>query len=95
MFHGWWYSKVVWIEPVAYHGWVVVRGVGLDRSPMGFLLGGSQQPETALRLRYSQPPNGQASLSWATATLVPHGGCYAYQVDGRSFSYSIIVQAYR
>jgi hypothetical protein len=94
-FHGWWYSKVVWIEPVAYRGWVLVRGIGVDQSRMGFLLGGRQRPETALTLHYSPPPNGQSNLAWGTAALIPHGGCYAYQIDGRAFSYSIIVRAYR
>lgn len=96
LFHGWWYAKVVWFEPsTTYHGWLLVRGVGLNRSPMGFLLDGSEHPRTALELHTVSPPQGQSSLAWPTATLVPHGGCYAYQVDGRSFSYSIIVRAYR
>lgn len=94
LFHGWWYAKVVWLEPLAYHGWVLVRGVGADGARMGFLFGGSQRPQTALKLPYTRI-DGQRGLAWNTATLVPHGGCYAYQIDGPSFSYSIAVSAYR
>jgi hypothetical protein len=95
LFHGWWYAKVLWFVPSTYRGWLLVRGLGLDRSPMGFLLGAAQQGKTALRLHATAPPAGQSGSYWSTATLVPHGGCYAYQVDGRGFSYSILVRAYR
>lgn len=96
LFHGWWYSKVLWFEASpTYHGWLLVRGVDADRNQMGFLFGSGQQPQTALKLHAADPPPGQSALTWSTATLVPHGGCYAYQVDGSSFSYSILVRAYR
>lgn len=96
LFHGWWYSKVLWFEASpSYHGWLLVRGVDADRNQVGFLFGIDQRPRTALRFHASDPPPGQSAITWNTATLVPHGGCYAYQVDGSSFSYSIVVKAYR
>ncbi len=95
---GWWYSKVLWLAPRKYHGWLLVRGVGLDHGSMGFL-NGSDRPRSALTLADyptpREPPSGQRYSFWTTATLVPRLGCYAYQVDGRSFSYSIIVGATR
>ena len=91
VFHdGWWNVKVLWFEPSAsYRGWLLVRGVGVDGSAVGFV-GGSPRLQTALELHATDP-----EVSWTTGTLLPGSGCYAYQVDGRSFSYSIIVRAYR
>jgi hypothetical protein len=94
--HGWWYAKVLWFAPKTYHGWLLLRGIGLDRSSVGFLEGG-EVAHSALKLDAhatpAYPPPGQRYFFWTTATVVPRLGCYAYQVDGRTFSYSIVVQA--
>lgn len=97
--HGWWYAKVIWLEPsFKYHGWLLIRGIGLDGSRAGFL-SPNDRAQTALefhaRRTSAYPPPGQSDLAWSSAALLPHLGCYAYQVDGDSFSYSIIVRAYR
>lgn len=94
-YHGWWGTKVLWAEPSAdYRGWLLVRGVGLDGSQMGFQ-GADNRPRSALEFHAGSPQPGQSGLFWSTGTLIPHGGCYAYQVDGRDFSYSIVFQAHR
>jgi hypothetical protein len=88
-FAGWSGNKVLWTVP-SYRGPYIVRGRRLDGTDV---------------LRFDQGPNwtnrlhGELRLVGPYADLNPaatflHGsGCYAYQVDGRGFSYLIVFAA--
>jgi hypothetical protein len=82
----------LWVSRPSYDGPVLVRGGRLDRPRrIGFGLG--VRPRRELRLpaggRWpSQPidiPSGWRAAK--IATRIRDGGCYAFQVDGRGFSY--------
>jgi len=91
--------KVLWVIKPPYRGPVLIRGGQLDgSSPMRFN-GGLDEPSddplallSELRLTgaidYDKPWPG-----WTTYTRLQAPGCYAYQVDGLTFSYPIIFKA--
>jgi hypothetical protein len=88
-FEGWGGTKVLWTVP-RYVGPYIVRGRQLDGSnQLKFDWGPSwtDKLHDALRL------TGSLSVLNPAATFVQAPGCYAYQVDGRGFSYLIIFAA--
>jgi hypothetical protein len=88
-YDGWDGTKVLWTVP-RYRGPYIVRGRQLDGSG---------------ELRFDQGPNWTNKLHGELRLVGPYGllnpaatflrapGCYAYQVDGRGFSYHIIFEA--
>lgn len=94
--------KVLWVIKPPYRGPVLIRGGRLDgSSPMRFNGGLDQQDYldfsdqgllSELRLTgaidYDSPWPG-----WTTYTRLQAPGCYAYQVDGLTFSYLITFKA--
>lgn len=88
-FPGWGGSKVLWTVP-RYTGPYTVRGRQLDGpNKLRFDWGPQWTHELheALRLR------GTLAVLNPAATFLQAPGCYAYQVDGRGFSYAIIFEA--
>jgi hypothetical protein len=88
-FVGWGGTKVLWTAP-HYRGPYVVRGRQLDgpgvlRFDQGPNWTNTLHPELRLVGPY-------ADLNPA-ATFLHDPGCYAYQVDGRGFSYLIVFEA--
>lgn len=94
----WGGQKTLWVIDSAYRGAVLIRGRqidgphevrfdrGLDEQGKGTL----EELQPALRLL------GSKEDPWAnypTATRLDTPGCYAFQVDGASFSYLIYFQA--
>jgi hypothetical protein len=82
---GWIYAKVLWVAAPRYRGPVLVRGRQMDGTNwLGFERGAHPLAELQL------PPLTQGSAArwrdFASYTRVRGAGCYAYQVDGRSFS---------
>jgi hypothetical protein len=86
---GWGADKVMWAVGPRYHGPVLVRGRQLDGpSELRFANGKLAWHEDAeLRL------NGPETWGNPALTLMRAPGCYAYQIDGRGFSYLIVFEA--
>ncbi len=99
---GWGGQKVLWVIDPAYHGFVLIRGQQIDGPHALGLNGGIDQPETyaiepppivALRLVAPAPGAAGQWANWPSQTRLQAPGCYAYQVDGSSFSSVIVFQA--
>ncbi len=88
---GWYGIKTLWIVSPGYRGWVLVRGRRLDRpGPIALLAEAGIGPLLV-------PPNGGPNDAggWReqpSGTYVKAAGCYAFQVDGTSFTDDIVVQ---
>jgi hypothetical protein len=83
----WGVQKLLWVVRPGYHGPVLVRGIGLDNQyRVRFERG--RIPPAALRL-----PAGTRDRPSYVRIREP--GCYAFQVDGLSFSRSIVFRAVR
>jgi hypothetical protein len=102
---GWWQLKTLWVLSPKAHPPFLVRVTRLDGSG-GVGLGGEgrdRQSGTVAELStgtissaliHDQSIN--IADGWATypgATFVHQAGCYAFQVDGPGFSYSIVFAA--
>lgn len=94
---GWGGMKVLWVIDVHYSGPVLIRGHQVDGPHEVRFNGGLDQltadvlvapPLPALRL-LGPPPE----TNWPSETRLQAPGCYAYQVDGLSFSEVIVFQA--
>jgi len=95
-------AKVRWQIAPGYQGAVLIRGRQLDGSNQLTFNGGLDQTNgnalgtepvlSELRLMGGQT-NSASWTTWVTLTRLSHPGCYAYQVDGSSFSYTITFQA--
>ena len=88
---GSWAVATLWVSRPSYDGPVLVRGGRLDRPDrIGF--GSGAQPRHELRLprgRWSAKP-ADIPAGWRAARIpirIRDPGCYAFQVDGRGFSY--------
>jgi hypothetical protein len=87
-----WAVATLWVSRPSYHGPVLVRGARLDR-PARISFGSRAQSPRELRLpagaRWPSQPVDIPS-GWRAArvpTRIRDAGCYAFQVDGRGFSY--------
>jgi hypothetical protein len=87
----WGGSKVLWYVAPAYHGPVLVRGHQLDGpNEMRFELGNIPPLELDIGAGGTDP-GGSSSLPSYTRLRAP--GCYAYQVDGTTFTEVIVFPA--
>ncbi len=90
----WLGGRVQWMAAQSYGGPILIRGRRLGGAgAVGF--GEGHVPYDELELLSSgtgAPPVTGGGRSWLTYTRVQSAGCYAYQVDGTSFS-SVIVFA--
>lgn len=92
---GWYAVKVLWIAPPSYRGWTLIRGTRLDRR---WLVRFSQGDDTVLapHLWLRAAGNGDGDWQfWSSLVWLRAGGCYAIQIDGRTFSRTIIVKTSR
>jgi hypothetical protein len=81
----WGVAKVLWFVDPSYRGPVLVRGIGLDNSyRVRFDRG--RIPPTELRL-----PEGTKDRP--SYVRIRRPGCYAFQIDGWTFSRSIVFRA--
>jgi hypothetical protein len=88
-------QKVLWVVDPAYDGPVLIRGRRID-APGRLGFGRGSTPEWTMRI--SPPPAQAFAGGWPnfpSYTRLKDSGCYAYQVDGRNFSYSIVFLARR
>jgi hypothetical protein len=81
----WGVQKVLWFVLPSYHGPVLVRGIGLD-NPYRVRFERGRTPPTELRL-----PVGTKDRPSYVRIRKP--GCYAFQIDGLTFSRSIVFRA--
>ncbi len=96
-FHGsdWGGQKVLWVAAPSYDGPILIRGGRVDGDGgVGFNLPGTRSPLAELQL----PPGAALNTyrgwrNWPSYTRVLAPGCYAYQVDGAEFSYTIVFRA--
>ena len=88
-------GRVTWISARSYTGPVLIRGTELGGpSALGF--GEGRVPYDELQLLASGMGAGRPSgggREWLSFTRVRSPGCYAYQVDGTSFSTVIVFRA--
>ena len=99
---GWGGMKVLWVIAPTFHGFVLVRGHQLAGPREVRFNGGVDQPGNtdlsteplpALRLVAPVPWSSEPWVNWPSQTRVQAPGCYAYQVDGLSWSSVIVFQA--
>lgn len=87
-------TKVLWFARPSYRGSILIRGRQIDGSGV-VTLGTGPDTQTSLRLA---SPGADASgtggwRNWPSYTFVAEPGCYAYQVDGDTFSETIVFRA--
>jgi hypothetical protein len=90
---GWSDAGVTWEVDPHYHGFVLVRGRQLD-GPLALRF--NQSEVSPLAAQYVIDATATSASIWQSFfayTRLQAPGCYAYQVDGDTFSYSIIFQA--
>jgi hypothetical protein len=83
---GWIYVKVLWVIPPSYGGPVLIRGRQLDGTNW---LGFDRGPRPLRELQIPPRASGLARAwrAFPSYTRVRAGaGCYAYQIDGTTFS---------
>jgi hypothetical protein len=89
---GWSGNKVMWLVSARYKGPVLVRGRQLDGPHLvRFELG--SPPRAELRLKPGSTGGTNGVRRFPSSTRVQAPGCYAYQVDGPSFSRVVVFQA--
>jgi hypothetical protein len=85
---GWGGQKVLWFANPSYHGLILLRGHQIN-GPHEVRFGLTLDPQLVF-------DTTQGSTPWPNQpsyTRLQASGCYAYQVDGTSFSYVIVFQA--
>jgi hypothetical protein len=85
-------QKVLWVARPSYRGPVLIRGRQLD-GPNELRFGSGLQPSREMRLR---SVGGSAPGGWQNRpsyTRLRARGCYAWQVDGTTFSRIIVFKA--
>ena len=83
-------QKVLWARAPSYRGPLLIRGHQLDGTWwVGFEYG---QPLQELQIR-PLPASVKGWQGLPTATRIRSAGCYAYQVDGTTFSAVIVFRA--
>jgi hypothetical protein len=92
------WHKTLWAVDPNYDGPILIRGRGIDpQLSLWFVLpsstvGGSERKVRELHMRAEQ------SKSWRygpSVTILPGPGCYAFQVDGTTFSEVMVFEAAR
>jgi hypothetical protein len=90
---GWYELKVAWVSRPEYTGPILIRGQQID-GPNALRFGVNEQellPELELPAG-SGGSNPGGWGAWPSFTMPRVPGCYAYQVDGLSFSEVIVFQ---
>ncbi|HEY0755204.1 MAG TPA: hypothetical protein VGD98_14690 [Ktedonobacteraceae bacterium] len=91
---GWGGQKVLWFANPNYQGQVLVRGQQLDGSHKMRFDGGLGDLSFTPQLVLDTTLGGSPWPSFPSFTRLEAPGCYAYQVDGKTFSYTIVFEAF-
>jgi hypothetical protein len=92
----WMQAPVTWASEGTYTGPVLIRGaqVGGSAAPIGFGQGVTPYDELQLLdAGMGAPAIVRGGRAWVTVARITAPGCYAYQVDGTSFSEVIVFRA--
>jgi hypothetical protein len=92
----WLKSQITWTAAGVYTGPILIRGgqIGGAGDPLGFGQGTTPYDELQLLDAGVGAPNVlHGGRAWITLTRVRTAGCYAYQVDGTSFTEVIVFRA--
>ena len=89
--------KTLWVSAPSYHAPSLIRGQQIDGShTMQFFNEEEGLRGSALRFpTETGVTSGGIPLDWRlqpSLTYIPGPGCYAYQVDGLSFSYDLVIE---
>jgi hypothetical protein len=93
---GMYVQKVLWVSTASYQGPVLIRGTRLDGPGVVQFATPGSVPTTEFKLLEpgaTSPGEEAGWREWPSTTAVPQLGCYAYQVDGTSFSTVIVFEA--
>lgn len=90
---GWYALENVWLSEPGYQGPFMVRGQRLDRpGSVGF--GGSSPVMTAFVEPPGPDPNANGPYRTPPGSVwIQQPGCYGFQIDGLSFSETIVIDA--
>lgn len=89
---GWYGLKTILAVKPSYRGPLLVRAAQFEGTGgIGFGPSGETAP-TLTELQLDEPTNGVDWRSWPTVTLVRSPGCFAYQIDGTSFTEVIVFE---
>jgi hypothetical protein len=87
-------EKVLWIGAPRYRGPVLIRGGQIGgRYPVKFIGTSVLFPELQFPPQRKGNPGAGGWRQWATGTAVRAAGCYAWRVDGTTFSYTVVFRA--
>jgi hypothetical protein len=92
-------QKVLWVSSSSYLGPVLIRGARIDGpGSLQFAASGMSIWEPTDDMRLQKPTVSSSGeevgwREWSSYTEVTGSGCYAYQVDGTSFSTVIVFEA--
>jgi hypothetical protein len=92
----WFGDKVFWYVQPTYRGPVIIRGRRIDgRGMVRFNAGRLPAPELHIArgesVSWHQQPAGSRGVPSGVRVLTP--GCYAFQIDGTSFSHVVVFTA--
>ena len=85
-------QKVLWIVAPRYRGPVLIRGRQLD-GPNLVRFDNSSPPPAELQIPAGGVTSTGGFRNWASETRLRAPGCYAWQVDGTTFSRVIVFRA--
>jgi hypothetical protein len=90
----WLIAEATWRVPHSYAGPLLIRGAMLGGGALGFGTGAIPYDELQLvDAGRGAPRVAGGGRAWITYTRVRSAGCYAYQVDGTSFSEVVVFRA--
>jgi hypothetical protein len=89
-------QKVLWVAPPSFEGRVLVRGRRLDGRYLLRFGDRRRWPAGELRMTFGPERLGEGGwLEFGTYTRLRAAGCYAWQIDGQSFSEVVVFRAVR
>ena len=92
----WWEAKTPWLIARTYNGPILIRGARIDEpGAVRFAYGYGQhlqQARFATGADAELPQNRDQWRLLPLASLFPTKGCYAFQVDGTTFSHVITMR---
>lgn len=89
---GWYGLKTILTANLSYRGPLLVRAEQLvGTGGIGFSSSGEDAP-TSMELHLNTPGDPVDWISWPTVTLLRSSGCFAYQIDGTTFTEVIVFE---